>query len=115
MPTRELRPGLLALITNGGASDFAAQHLDEIDKIRDEYGAPDSELRHPDLESGKGWPIIGHVTAWCSFVKTFFLSHHKIRAGLCCNHGAPKAIIALLDTCAWRSFPVEELYLVEAD
>ena len=28
------------------------------DGIRDRYGAPDSEPRHPDLASGKPWPII---------------------------------------------------------
>ncbi|MHB1350329.1 MAG: NACHT domain-containing protein [Desulfobulbaceae bacterium] len=60
IPATELRKELLALTTDGGATDVAARYLNEIDKIRDEYGASDSELRHPDLESGKQWPIMTH-------------------------------------------------------
>ncbi len=61
VPMSSLRRSLLATTANGGPSDVAAQHLNEIDRIRDEYGAPPSELRHPDLDSGKAWPIIGPV------------------------------------------------------
>jgi hypothetical protein len=32
--------------------------LREIDRIRDENGAPENEPRHPDLASGKPWPIL---------------------------------------------------------
>jgi hypothetical protein len=46
------------MTTDGGPSDAAARTLNEIDKIRDEYGAPEAEPRHPDLKSGKPWPII---------------------------------------------------------
>lgn len=42
----------------GGAADAAARYLTEIDHIRDEHGRPDAEPRHPDLASGKAWPIM---------------------------------------------------------
>jgi hypothetical protein len=32
--------------------------LNDIDLIRDEYGLPEGEPRHPDLASGKAWPIM---------------------------------------------------------
>jgi hypothetical protein len=57
-PALEVRRKLLAMTTDGGPSDAAARTLNEIDKIRDEYGAPETEPRHPDLKSGKPWPII---------------------------------------------------------
>lgn len=53
-----LRQKLLALTTDGGPADVVARLLHEIDWIRDEYGVPDAELRHPDLASGKPWPIM---------------------------------------------------------
>jgi hypothetical protein len=46
------------MTTDGGPTDVATRCLIEIDKIRDEYGTPDSEPRHPDLGSGKQWPIM---------------------------------------------------------
>jgi hypothetical protein len=62
VPAAELRQKLFALTTDGGPTDIAACHLNQIDEIRDEYGVPDSEPRHPDLASGKRWPIIsGHA------------------------------------------------------
>ncbi|WP_199554843.1 NACHT domain-containing protein [Sandaracinobacteroides hominis] len=54
----ELRQALLARTANGGPKDAAARCLTAIDEIRDERGAPVSEPRHPDLASGKPWPII---------------------------------------------------------
>jgi hypothetical protein len=54
----EVRRKLLAMTTDGGPSDAAARSLNEIDRIRDEYGAPVTEPRHPDFKSGKRWPII---------------------------------------------------------
>lgn len=53
----ELRRGLLALATKGGFGHPATRHLIEIDELRDRYGAPESEPRHPDLLSGKPWPV----------------------------------------------------------
>ena len=58
VPAVELRRKLLAMTRGGGQTDAAARCLNQIDKIRDEYGAPDSEPRHPDLASGKRWPVM---------------------------------------------------------
>jgi hypothetical protein len=38
---------------------LAKEALNTIDELRDEYGAPESEPRHPDIESGRPWPMIG--------------------------------------------------------
>ncbi len=54
----ELRRKLLATTGSGGKGDPAARCLNLIDKLRDEYGAPESEPRHPDLASGRPWPIL---------------------------------------------------------
>jgi hypothetical protein len=54
----ELRQKLLALTTDGSPTDVAARCLNQIDKIRDQFGVPDSEPRHPDLASGRPWPIM---------------------------------------------------------
>jgi hypothetical protein len=54
----ELRRQLLAMTTDGGPTDAAARCLNQIDMIRDDYGTPDSEPRHPDLASGKRWPVM---------------------------------------------------------
>jgi hypothetical protein len=61
VPAVELRRKLLAMTTDGGPADAAARCLNEVDKIRDEHGTPDSEPRHPDLASGKPWPIISRT------------------------------------------------------
>jgi hypothetical protein len=54
----ELRRRLLAMTADGGPHDFAARVLRKIDRVRDESGAPEGEPRHPDLASGKPWPIL---------------------------------------------------------
>jgi hypothetical protein len=54
----DLRRRLLEMTTTGRADDLAARCLNAIDKIRDEYGVPESEPRHPDLASGKPWPLM---------------------------------------------------------
>jgi hypothetical protein len=46
------------MTTDGGTSDIAAPWLNQIDEIRDEYGLPEGEPRHPDLASGRPWPIL---------------------------------------------------------
>jgi len=56
IPAIELRKKLLAITKT--ASDPAARCLTAVDKIRDEYCAPEAEPRHPDLASGKLWPIL---------------------------------------------------------
>ena len=60
VPAVELRRKLLAMTTDGGPADSAARCLNTIDEIRDDYGAPETELRHPDLGSGKSWPILNN-------------------------------------------------------
>ncbi len=59
VPCAELRRRLLAMTTDGGPNDIAARYLTEIDKMRACYGVPLSEPRHPNIASGKAWPIIG--------------------------------------------------------
>lgn len=54
----ELRRKLLAMTGRGGKVDPAARCLNLIDKLRDEYGAPESEPRHPDLASRRPWPML---------------------------------------------------------
>lgn len=56
VPAIELRKKLLVLARTG--DDPAARCLNAIDKIRDEWGGPEIESRHPDLASGKPWPIM---------------------------------------------------------
>lgn len=58
IPAVELRQRLLAMTTDGGPSDAAARCLRRIDELRDEHRIPDSEPRHPDLASGRPWPIL---------------------------------------------------------
>ncbi len=58
VPAAELRQALLARTVDGGPADAAARCLTAIDIIRDERGEPVSEPRHPDLTSGKSWPIL---------------------------------------------------------
>lgn len=57
-----LRKRLLAMTRDGGPDDRAARALTLIDVIRGEHGpahlAPSVEPRHPDLASGKPWPIL---------------------------------------------------------
>lgn len=58
VPAAELRRTLLSMTTDGGPADAAARCLNQIDKIRDRYGAPESDPRHPDLASSQSWPIV---------------------------------------------------------
>jgi hypothetical protein len=58
VPAPELRRKLFAMTTDGGPRDTAARWLNHIDHVRDEYGLPEGEPRHPDLAAGKPWPIM---------------------------------------------------------
>ena len=58
VPAVELRKRLLELLPGNDSNHPAARCLNNIDKIRDHYGAPESEPRHPNLASGRAWPII---------------------------------------------------------
>jgi hypothetical protein len=46
------------MTTDGGEEDIAARILRAIDECRHRYGKPETERRHPDLTSGKPWPIM---------------------------------------------------------
>ena len=58
IPADDLRRELMAMTTDGGPNDVAARYLTEIDEIRDTWGAPESERRHPDIASGRAWPTM---------------------------------------------------------
>src|SRR3546814_11203512 len=53
VPAAELRRKLLAMTSSGGKDDRAARCLNLIDKLRDEYGAPESEPPHPAFSSSQ--------------------------------------------------------------
>ncbi|MBC3229988.1 NACHT domain-containing protein [Serratia fonticola] len=53
-----LRMKLFELVTDGGPDDVAAHWMRKIDWIRDEYGVPEDEPRHPDIASGRPWPVL---------------------------------------------------------
>jgi hypothetical protein len=57
-PVIRLRRDLLAMCTDGGPTDLAAQYLRAIDAVRDMHGQPEGEPRHPDFTSGVRWPLL---------------------------------------------------------
>lgn len=57
-PVVELRRDLLAMCTDGDQFDVPARYLRKIDDIRDIYGLPEGEPRHPDFASGVRWPLL---------------------------------------------------------
>ena len=58
VPAIELRRRLLAMTTDGGPNDVAARYLSTIDSMREDYGIADAEPRHPDISTGRQWPMI---------------------------------------------------------
>lgn len=55
----ELRARLLDMVHNDAArAQCATYFLTRIDKWRDEYGTPNDEPRHPNLDSGLTWPRV---------------------------------------------------------
>lgn len=59
LPVPELRKGLFDMVVNGSAPEcrLANESLTIIDEIHDDYGWVASEVRHPDIKSGKPWPL----------------------------------------------------------
>lgn len=59
LPAPELRKGLFDMVVNGNVAEcrLANESLTVIDEIRDDYGWVASEVRHPDIKSGKPWPL----------------------------------------------------------
>ena len=54
-----LRKELFEMISGErAAAKLAEECLIAIDGLRDEYGAPESEPRHPYVQSGRPWPIV---------------------------------------------------------
>lgn len=59
VPTDDLRRRLFSLaLTQTSEADVAKQCLALIDGIREDYGYPESEVRHPDIRSGQPWPLL---------------------------------------------------------
>lgn len=55
----ELRKNLFDMfMSDQMARDLAKRCLEIIDRVRDEYGAPDIEPRHPDIADGRPWPVV---------------------------------------------------------
>lgn len=58
-PVQDLRHTLFGYVKNATVEATIAEAcLIAIDEIRDEYGAPESEPRHPDIDSDLSWPQI---------------------------------------------------------
>jgi hypothetical protein len=58
VPTTRLRKGLFAMLAGTPQEAAVAEAcLVAIDKLRDEYGSAEFEPRHPDIESGRPWPL----------------------------------------------------------
>lgn len=58
IPAAALQRQFLAMTANGGPQDVAARWLGEIDNVRDRYGLPEREPRHPVSVPSKPWPIM---------------------------------------------------------
>jgi hypothetical protein len=59
-PLAELRSRLFALLPAGGArARLAEKCLIQIEAFRDEHGRLDDEPRHPDIATGRAWPLEG--------------------------------------------------------
>lgn len=59
-PAAPLRRRLFEMVVDDRQRDQAARRLlVRIDRLRDEYGRPDEEPRHPWLASEVPWPIVG--------------------------------------------------------
>jgi hypothetical protein len=58
IPIPELRKKLFTMVGDDDASGrLAAACLTTVDELRDEYGPAESEPRHPDIDSGRPWPL----------------------------------------------------------
>jgi hypothetical protein len=59
VPLTDLRRQLFGLAAGGGPQSFVAENcLVAIDELRDEHGHVDEEPRHPDITSGRAWPML---------------------------------------------------------
>jgi hypothetical protein len=57
-PVHDLRKRLFAMVkVDTAESSLAVACLTAIDELRDDYGPAESEPRHPDIDSGRPWPL----------------------------------------------------------
>jgi len=62
----ELREKLFSLaLSHTSEAGVAKRCLALIDDIRDDYGYPESELRHPNIRSGQPWPMLDRANGDC--------------------------------------------------
>jgi hypothetical protein len=62
MPLTGLRKELFAMAGADTAEGrLAKECLAAIDELRDEYGPAESEPRHPDIDSGRPWPVVASL------------------------------------------------------
>ncbi len=58
VPLTELRKELFQMLGGAGhQAALAAACLEAIDALRDDYGPAEFEPRHPDVASGRPWPL----------------------------------------------------------
>jgi len=57
LPIPELRKALFAMMDDAAGSTLASACLNAIDDLRDDYGVVETEPRHPDIDSGRPWPL----------------------------------------------------------
>lgn len=56
-PAAHLRKALFNRTALPASAALAKACLIRIDELRDDYGLADGEPRHPDLASGRPWPV----------------------------------------------------------
>lgn len=58
VPLSDIRKDLFGMLAGAGQqANLARACLQAIDELRDEYGMPEFEPRHPDILSGRAWPL----------------------------------------------------------
>jgi hypothetical protein len=53
----QLRKQLFSMLASESDRELASACLTTIDELRDQHGRTDAEPRHPDIESGRPWPV----------------------------------------------------------
>jgi hypothetical protein len=52
-----IKGNIIAFVGKWHVSSRVAACLTAIDELRDDYGPAESEPRHPDIDSGRPWPL----------------------------------------------------------
>ena len=63
VPLTAFRKQLFALLADHKQARLAQRCLEELDQLRDEYGRVKDEPRHPDIATGRPWPIVAKLRA----------------------------------------------------